>query len=247
MVTFSLNQQLAIGLLTVMTTLDLLSRAPFISSICIGLLVGLSILGLRNLGYLESLELAAYDQYIRSRPPIPGPNARIVLLGVTESDISAIGRWPISDAMMAQILTTLMQHEPRAIGLDIYRDVKVPPGRDALNEVFTQYSSIVVPMHVGGDGKVGVAPPPVLAGTEQVGFNDILVDRGGIVRRGLLFQGHEGTVHYAFALRLALLYLQAEGLYPQSDPTNPEAVRLGPTTIRRFGTNDGGYMGADAG
>ncbi|WP_143309177.1 CHASE2 domain-containing protein, partial [Candidatus Entotheonella palauensis] len=229
-----------------MTTLDLLSRAPIISSICISLLVGLSILGLRNLGHLESLELAAYDQFIRARTPISGLNTRIALIGVTESDISAMGRWPISDALMGQILTTLMQYEPRAVGLDIYRDVKVPPGRDELNEVFTRYSSIVVPMHVGGEGKKGVDPPPVLSGTEQVGFNDILVDRGGIVRRGLLFQDYQGTTHYAFALRLALLYLQAEGIYPQSDPTNPEAIRLGQTTIRRFGANDGGYIEADA-
>ncbi|ETX01074.1 MAG: hypothetical protein ETSY1_08740 [Candidatus Entotheonella factor] len=101
-------------------------------------------------------------------------------------------------------------------------------------------------MHVGGEDKKGVAPPPVLAGTDQVGFNDILVDRGGIVRRGLLFQGYQGVTHYAFALRLALLYLQADGVYPQSDPTNPEAIRLGPTTIRRFRDNDGAYIDADA-
>lgn len=229
-----------------MTTLDILSRAPLISSLCISLLVGLSLLGLRNLGYLESPELGAYDQYIRSRPALAAPNARIVLLGVTEDDISTLGRWPIPDAMMAQILTTLMQDEPRAIGLDIYRDVEVPPGRDALNDVLSRHSAIVVPMSVGGDGKKGVAPPAVMAGTEQVGFNDILVDRGGIVRRGLLFMGHEGMTHYAFALRLALLYLQAEGLYPQADPTNPNLLRLGPTTIRRFEANDGAYIEADA-
>ncbi len=147
---------------------------------------------------------------------------------------------------MAELLTTLMQYAPRAIGMDIYRDVDVPPGRDVLNDVLSRYPEIIVPMNVGGDGQKGVAAPPVLAGTEQVGFNDIMIDRGGIVRRGLLFLGHEGTTHYAFALRLAILYLQAEGIYPQADPMNPELIRLGSTTIQRFGENDGAYIEADA-
>ena len=80
-----------------MTSLDLLSRTPIISSLVISLLVCLSVLGLRNLGNLESLELAAYDRFIRFRSALPGPNARIALVGITERDISAQGRWPISE------------------------------------------------------------------------------------------------------------------------------------------------------
>ncbi len=53
-----------------MASLDLLSRTPLISSLGISLLVCLSVLGLRNLGNLESLELAAYDRFIRSRPSL---------------------------------------------------------------------------------------------------------------------------------------------------------------------------------
>jgi adenylate cyclase len=86
----------------------------------------------------------------------------------------------------------------------------------------------------------------VLRGTERVGFNDIVVDPGGIVRRGLLFLDDEETTAYSFALRLALLYLQEEGIVPQPGPANPEHLRLGPTTIPPFEANDGSYAGADA-
>jgi len=34
---------------------------------------------------------------------------------------------------------------------------------------------------------MGIPPPPILKDTDQHGFNDIIVDPGGIVRRGLLF------------------------------------------------------------
>ena len=55
----------------------------------------------------------------------------------------------------------------------------------------------------------------------------------------------ENTAFYSFALRLALLYLQAEGITPQPDPSNPQHLRLGRTTIRPLEMNDGGYVGAD--
>ena len=47
-------------------------------------------------------------------------------------------------------------------------------------------------------------------------------------------------------LRLALLYLRAEGIRPQPDPANPQHMRLGYTTIRPLEMNDGGYVGVDA-
>ncbi len=220
-------------------------QLPFVTGTLICLFVFLAIVSLHNTGNLERLELAAYDWYIRLRPALPIPNSRIVLVGITESDIHAQGRWPLSDATLAQVLTKLTQYEPRAIGVNIYRDVDVPPGHAELEEVLIQHDTIIMPMF-SGDGRKSIAPPSVLADTEQVGFVDILVDPDGTVRRGLLFVGNENTIYYAFALRLVLLYLQAEGVFSQSDPDNPQYLRLGPTTIRRFETNDGGYVRADA-
>ena len=90
-------------------------------------------------------------------------------------------------------------------------------------------------------------PPPVLADSQQVGFTDMLADPGGIVRRGFLFMDDGVSVYYSLALRLALLYLQQEGVGPQADPENPAFMRLGDTTFVPFEADDGGYMGADAG
>ena len=91
----------------------------------------------------------------------------------------------------------------------------------------------------------GVGPPPVVKGTEKVGFNDIVVDSGGIVRRGLLFLDDGQTALYSFALRLALHYLEPEGLGLGADSADESIVRLGPTTIYPLGPNDGPYIGLD--
>jgi adenylate cyclase len=86
----------------------------------------------------------------------------------------------------------------------------------------------------------------VLEGTDQVGFNDILVDPGGTVRRALLFLD-DGTVSLpSFPLQLALRYLQPKGVMAQADPADPSLFRLGHTTIRPLDSSEGGYVRADA-
>jgi adenylate cyclase len=223
-----------------------LLRSPLAASIVASALVFLSIMALRRAGSIEWLELAAYDWYIRLRPNVSVSDSRIVLIAITERDIHNQGRWPLADATLAQVLEMLTQYRPRAIGLDIYRDIVVPPGRAELDAILTANHRIIAVTKLGEGGSDGILPPPVLQHSDQVGFSDIVVDRGGIVRRGLLFLDDGESVAYSLPLRLALLYLQAEGVRPQPDSANPQHIRLGPTTIRPLEMNDGGYAGVDA-
>ena len=217
--------------------------SPPAAAVFISGLVVLIIIGLRNAGRFESLELAAYDWFIRLRPISSASESRVVVIEITEEDIRKHDQWPLTDATLAQALATLVKYEPRSIGLDVFRDISVPPGREQLDSVLSENHNIIV---VTKFGEGGVQPPPVLKNTDQVGFNDIIVDPGGIVRRGILFLDDGERVFYSFDLRLALLYLQAEGIAPQSDPFNPQHIMLGQTSIEPFEEDDGGYVRADA-
>ena len=230
-----------------MSTFLKLGQSIFAVSILAGILVALLVLGIRSTAILEPLELTVYDWLIQSRRGTEGADPRIVLITVTEQDILRQGRWPITDAILAEALERLAQSQPRAIGLDIYRDIPVNPGHTDLNKVLVEHPQIITVTKLGGGTVAGIPPPPALAGTEQVAFNDILIDSDGIVRRGLLFQEAGEQTAYAFALRLALLFLAEEGIGALPDPENPELLRLGPTTLRRFGSHDGGYVRADDG
>lgn len=221
-------------------------RTPLPAAVGFSTLVFLFVYGLRSFGYLQSLELAAYDWQIRLRPPAVTPS-RVTLLTITEKDISAAGRWPLPNATLAKLLQAVNRYHPRAIGVDMYLDVPVPPGRKELEQTLLADHDIIVGMKFGGGGSTGVPPPSVLQGTDQVGFTDMLVDPGGTVRRGLLFLDDGKNVYYSLALRVALLYLAAQGIGPQPDPVNPTYIRLGHVTIPPFGSDDGGYVGADAG
>ncbi|MFO7460128.1 MAG: CHASE2 domain-containing protein, partial [Desulfatiglandales bacterium] len=147
-------------------------------------LVFLSVMGLRLLGGLEFLELAAHDLFIRWQPEVGRTEPRIVLIEITEEDIHRLGEWPMSDGNLARALTLLLEMKPAAVGFDIFRDMPVPPGTETLDSVLSGSSSLVA---VWKFGNGGILPPPSVRDAERIGFNDVLVDPGGIVRRGLLF------------------------------------------------------------
>ena len=54
--------------------------------------------------------------------------------------------------------------------------------------------------------------------------------------------GEDGSAALSFPLRLALHYLSAEGITLTADPSNPDHVRLGTSTIPRFRADDGAYV-----
>lgn len=222
-------------------------RSPITAALVASVLVFLAVIGLRNTGYLEWVELPTYDWQVRMRPTTTGSAARVMLVLVTEEDINRLKQWPLSDAVLAHALEKLARYGSRAVVVDIYRDVSVPPGTEELDHVLTTYKQIIGAMKFPNANSPGVAPPEVLQGTDQVGFSDMVVDPGGIVRRGLLFLDDGKTVSYSMAFRAALLYLQAAGIPIQNDPDNPAYVRFGPTTFRPFEANDGPYVNADAG
>ncbi|HSF01683.1 MAG TPA: adenylate/guanylate cyclase domain-containing protein [Solirubrobacterales bacterium] len=216
-----------------------------LAALAVALLVAGSVLGARALGLLESMELAMYDGFMRLRPPGPSRDPRVVVVTVSERDIQTYG-WPLADGILARAIEAIARHDPRAIGLDIYRDVPVPPGSEALDALLARDARVIAVTKFAEGGSTGVQPPRVLKGTERVGFNDILVDSGGVVRRALLFLDDGTTALHAFALRLALLFLQSRDVVPQADPSDPGLLRLGRVTIRPLESNDGGYVRADA-
>ena len=221
------------------------SWSQILYAFVISTLIALVIYGVHHTGLLQRFEHMAYDQYFRLARP-QAADERILIVEVTEQDIRNLGTWPIPDAVLARVVRILSQSGARAIGIDIYRDMPVSPGSEELDAALVQYPRTVVVRLVGEGFLRGIPAPAVLRGSDQIGFNDVIVDPDGVVRRGLLFlDDGAGQVFYSLSLRLAMLYLGDRGIFPSGDPTNPSLLRLGPTTIAPFQGNDGGYVGTD--
>ncbi|HSF10995.1 MAG TPA: adenylate/guanylate cyclase domain-containing protein [Nitrospirales bacterium] len=212
----------------------------------ITLMVFLGVMGLRWEGFLESAELDAYDWSMRLRPTNTRPPPPITLVSITDQDIRTLGHWPVTDEVLARALDVMTAFHPRAIGVDIYRDLEVPPGRQELDRVLEAHPEILMVMKFGKIEKGGIPGPAMLQGTDRLGFNDVVVDSGGIVRRGLLFLDDGTNFYRSFSLLLALQYLQQEKIVPKPAVENSDWLQLGETVIRPFEAHDGGYVEADA-
>ena len=206
------------------------------------------LIGLRCAGLLQSLELAALDQFFRLRPT-EAVDQRIVIVEVTEADIQKAGKWPMPDAKLAKLLETLKQQKPRAIGLDLYRDLPVEPGHRELVNVFESTPNLIgIQKVVGNSSGLAVNPPPTLSKLGQVGANDFVVDTDGKIRRSLLtLKDKSGKTITSFGAALALTYLGNEGITLQEINASQQKYKLGKAIFTPFDANDGGYVRADPG
>ncbi|BAY77182.1 diguanylate cyclase with PAS/PAC and Chase2 sensors [Nostoc linckia NIES-25] len=208
--------------------------------------VAVCVLFLRSIGLLQSLELAGLDQFFRLRPN-ESPEERITIVVIDEAYLDQVGSWPIPDRNIAELLQKLNVHKPRAIGLDIYRNLPVEPGNEELRNAYKSMPNLIgIELLANEKNKNLTVSPPLGLNKNQVGFNNVLYDPDGKVRRSLLYWHVEDKVHESFALKLALSYLKSKGITPTQAKSNPEYLQLGKAVFTRFEVNDGAYVGADA-
>ncbi|MFH7243969.1 MAG: CHASE2 domain-containing protein [Spirulina sp.] len=202
------------------------------------------IVAARLLGAFQGLELKMLDTLLRWRPA-EATDERILIIGVTEADVQRLGTYPVPDGVLADLVEALDVHKPRAIGIDIYRDLPVEPGHQALIETLTTRP------HVIGIESITSNPPiqaPSFLPDVQVGFVDFQADVDGFVRRALLGSANTaGDYRFSLAIRLAELYLRPQGMTLTNGIRDPLAMRFGTAEFPAISPNTGGYRRADTG
>lgn len=214
-----------------------------------------SVAALRYLGALQPLELLAYDRLLaRQATSDPGP---VAFVTIGESEINRLD-YPLTDATLRRVLERLLEAGPRAIGVDVYRDLPVPrpplgseerttPAYEALGRTVNASGRIYMVTKLPGPDGVGV-PPPSFLDPAFVAAADFPGDADGITRRGMLFVWDpDGNAYLSLGLQLALRFLADEGIAMGAAEEDEEWVALGDTAIPPFEANDGGYVRADAG
>jgi len=200
------------------------------------------ILGVREAGWLQPIEIAAFDKQMRLRPDV-SPDPRLLIVGITESDIRAQNQWPLPDRVLAQLLTKVQSLEPKLIGLDIHRSTPQEPGNAELRARLQDQNIIVIKKF--GDTNLDFVPPPPGIPDKRVGFNDFVLDPDGVIRRNLLFVSDGKKTSFSFSLRLALAYLKSQGISSQQSQQNPEYMQLGSSVFVPIKADSGGYKKID--
>lgn len=212
--------------------------------VVLGVSLGITglVVGTRHLAWLQPLELNAYDQIMRSRPVTP-PDNRLLLVTVDESDMTREGSNTLRDGTVNKLLAKLQSHQPRVIGLNIYR-----PQQKDFGSGITNRDNIVSVCKFSSLNETEIPPPPNV-GIESVGFNDLISDDDRVVRRSLLFGepiDKKCKTSYSFAALLSLIYLQKQGIEQDFLPSNNNWM-LGKTVLPPLHKDSGSYKNLDAG
>jgi diguanylate cyclase (GGDEF)-like protein/PAS domain S-box-containing protein len=200
------------------------------------------IIALRSLGLLQSFEWAAWDRFFQMRP-LESANERITIIEIDESSLRSVGTWPLPDRLIADLLTKLDQYQPRIIGLDIYRDFKVGNGREELAQAFKKTN--VIAIEKLSQNQEQQVPPPENLDRSRVGFNNVVLDADGKIRRNLLYWHIDNKLHESFSLKLAKEYLKFDRVTPKASINNRKYLQLGKAEFKRFQPSDGSYIAAD--
>lgn len=195
----------------------------------------------QSLGLFNVLEWRIRDEWVRlrSRNQIVD---EIVVVSIDERDIQSVGKWPVPDWALAELLQTVRSQQPRSIGLDLYRDLPEGTGYEQLAEIFRTTPNLIGVEKITGER---VNPPPELEKTNQVGLADLVLDGDRQIRRALLTavdreQGEK--IKAGLATRVALQYLEADGITLESIDPERQKFRLGQEIYRPIQNREAGYL-----
>ena len=168
-----------------------LVRRRFVKALIVANVVAFMLLSLRETGWLQSLELSAYDRLIRFFAGSQQSDL-VVLVVTTEEDINRFG-YPIRDKDLAAVLARVFAGEPKAVGVDLYRDLPMPPGNEELQTIQRTHDNLYWVFKLPDAGNSGVPSPPAFRDIGREVLSDHVTDAGGVVRRALLLAADERT------------------------------------------------------
>ena len=174
-----------------------------------------------SFGSLEVINRTLFNYHMQNNMT-HAPNERIVVIGIDDESLEAIGRFPWDRRVYAELLHVLNQpgYEPNSISFDISFDEASDPEADAaFAEALSMYDNVVFPVtgiteqvrrevtvERGGYLEAYDVRMPYGPFAEHVKLAHInaIIDPDGVIRRTVLaIQGPDGTVYPSLGLNAA--------------------------------------------
>ncbi|MEQ8958884.1 MAG: CHASE2 domain-containing protein [Coleofasciculus sp. C2-GNP5-27] len=215
-------------------------------------LVSSVVVGIRALGWLQGWELKAFDHLIRVKPGQSIPDHRILVVAIGEEDIQYQRNQgmemegSLSDEALLTLLQKFSPHQPSVIGLDIIHDFPFIP--ELQSHLKKQKLIAICQAKSFTSDLPGVKPPTPDFPVEQLGFNNVPLDRDGVIRRQFLGMPSDEycPTQQSFSFRIAQNYLEnSHGIKKEWITVSPhrnKRIQLGSQTFGRLERNAGGYQ-----
>ncbi len=165
-----------------------------------------AVVGAKYSGWLQTIELSFFDRMVRLQGDAEQTSQelddRFLIVEINDRDLQHFRQIPLEDEIVAAALENLQKHNPKVIGLDIYRNIPNPPGTERLATQLAKDNviSIYNPQH-------GLPLDSSDEIIDNQGFNLIVIDLDNVQRRNLLALSSEGRELHSFGLLVAQKYL----------------------------------------
>ncbi|MEM7794232.1 MAG: CHASE2 domain-containing protein [Cyanobacteria bacterium P01_C01_bin.118] len=204
-----------------------------------------SILGARSLGAFHVLELMTLDRLLAISTYLSvettDKNITIVEIGPPYVEGSEDKGYNINANRLSEILEEIFANRPAVVGTDIVEYRITGDNKDELLSTINQHPNLIT---VENNSFNPADPLPGIP-TEQVGFNDLVVDRDGSVRRAVLGD-HDTAGNYksSFAIQIIQQYFQnkspeGESIQLENGIKDSETMRFGSVEIPKIGDTYG--------
>jgi len=131
-------------------------------------------------GFLTSWQERVFDRFFTTHSASPD----IVIIGVDDQSISALGGWPLARESFATMLANL--GKPRIVGIDVaFADPSARGGADdalLTSALVKSFVPVVLATQYDDRGGKLLRPLPSFASHAREGYTNMLVDADGIVR-----------------------------------------------------------------
>ena len=149
------------------------------TDVALGVVVSLLVMGVFWMNLADGLEGKLYDVRAKLRAGAKTAD-NVVLIGIDDDSIKAIGRWPWPRSYMAEMVNKLAEAQAKVIGLDIFiSNPEINPGLEEVRKLKEDYAARTNPVKVSGKdaeaAKVAMAAAKAKTGAEQE-FVNILTE-----------------------------------------------------------------------
>ncbi len=197
----------------------------------------------QGIGLFNLSEWQTRDGFFRLRSQLGDKEelaSEIIVVTIDEKDIQSVGKWPIPDTALADLIDKIRKQKPRSIGLDLYRDLPEGEGHEQLVKVFQTTPNLFGVEKIGGEK---VKPPPELKKKGQVGLANLELDGDRHVRRALLssMDKEENIEKAGLATLVASKYLEKDKIQLEVVDEEQKKYRLGKQIYAPLKAGEAGY------